>query len=96
VGKALPPEFSYWLLGYWVIFQLVFIPYYPITIYLITQLQTMLTKQNATQFITAEVARYGKVTPVGMQIYRESKMKFSDFAKATRRGLELYEAYQSR
>lgn len=58
--------------------------------------QAMLTKQNATQFITAEVARYGKVTPVGMQIYRESKMKFSDFAKATRRGLELYEAYQSR
>lgn len=56
----------------------------------------MITKQTAVQFITADVARHGKVTPVGMQVFRESKMKFSDFAKATRRGLELFEAYQVR
>ncbi|MCY7352103.1 MAG: hypothetical protein LH606_15810 [Cytophagaceae bacterium] len=55
-----------------------------------------MTKQIAAQFITADVARHGKVTPVGMQVFRESKMKFSDFAKATRRGLELFEAYQTR
>ena len=58
--------------------------------------KAMISKQTAVQFITADVARHGKVTPVGMQIFRESKLKFSDFAKATRRGLELYEAYQVR
>jgi hypothetical protein len=55
-----------------------------------------LTKQSAAQFIIADVARNGKVTPAGMQMFRESKMKFSDFTKATRRGLELFEAYQVR
>lgn len=53
-------------------------------------------RQMAAQFITADVARHGRVTPAGMQVFRESKMKFSDFTKATRQGLELYEAYQNR